>query len=159
VGKTPGSSGRSLALRFLEPQTSALETKRQSSRCLTARPFRCVVAFVLGSTLSTLLEKINGNLVCTRVGRKLGSWFSLKFSPAALLGRSLEEDNQAARSMTRGDRQVFVARIGASADGIAPLREFFIKVKEDSGMAYVVVLHLSPQHESNLTCSCSNSTA
>jgi two-component system, chemotaxis family, CheB/CheR fusion protein len=70
----------------------------------------------------------------------------------------LEEDNQTAHSMTRSDSPVFVAGIGASADGIAPLREFFNKVREDSGMAYVVVLRLSPQHESNLTCSCSNTT-
>jgi two-component system CheB/CheR fusion protein len=67
----------------------------------------------------------------------------------------LEEDNQTAR----GDSQVFVAGIGACGDGIAPLREFFNKAKEDSGMAYVVVLHLLSQHESNLTSSCSNSTA
>lgn len=71
----------------------------------------------------------------------------------------MEEDNQTARSTTRGDSQVFVAGIGASADGIAPLREFFSKVRKDSGIAYVVVLHLSRQHESNLTCSCSNSSA
>jgi two-component system CheB/CheR fusion protein len=44
----------------------------------------------------------------------------------------------------------FVVGIGASAGGIGPLREFFSHVHEDSGMAYVVILHLSPQHESNL---------
>jgi two-component system CheB/CheR fusion protein len=71
----------------------------------------------------------------------------------------LEEDNQTARSTTRGDSQVFMAGIGASADSIVPLCEFFNKVIEDSGIAHVVVLHLSPQHESNLTCFCSNSTA
>jgi two-component system CheB/CheR fusion protein len=44
----------------------------------------------------------------------------------------------------------FVVGIGASAGGITPLRQFFNGVKSDSGMAYVVILHLSPQHESNL---------
>jgi two-component system, chemotaxis family, CheB/CheR fusion protein len=44
----------------------------------------------------------------------------------------------------------FVVGIGASAGGIAPLRQFFEGVSRDSGMAYVVILHLSPQHESNL---------
>src|SRR5215472_9140488 len=62
----------------------------------------------------------------------------------------LEEHEKDARSATRHDSNLFVAGIGASAGGIAPLREFFSKVKEDSGIAYVVVLHLSPQHESNL---------
>jgi len=62
----------------------------------------------------------------------------------------LEDDEKTARSATRGDGNLFVAGIGASAGGIAPLREFFSKVKDDSGIAYVVVLHLSPQHESNL---------
>src|SRR5437899_5081153 len=45
---------------------------------------------------------------------------------------------------------LFVVGIGASAGGIPSLREFFSHVRDDSGMAYVVVLHLSPQHESNL---------
>ena len=44
----------------------------------------------------------------------------------------------------------FVVGIGASAGGIRALREFFDGVTEDSGMAYVVILHLSPQHQSNL---------
>jgi two-component system, chemotaxis family, CheB/CheR fusion protein len=44
----------------------------------------------------------------------------------------------------------FVVGIGASAGGIAPLREFFSKAPRDSGMAYVVILHLSAAHESNL---------
>ncbi|MBV8359940.1 MAG: chemotaxis protein, partial [Deltaproteobacteria bacterium] len=44
----------------------------------------------------------------------------------------------------------FVVGIGASAGGIAPLREFFSKVRRDSGMAYVVILHLSAAHESSL---------
>src|SRR5215470_14132258 len=44
----------------------------------------------------------------------------------------------------------FVVGIGASAGGITALREFFNRVGKDSGMAYVVILHLSPQHESTL---------
>ncbi|MBV8357629.1 MAG: chemotaxis protein CheB, partial [Deltaproteobacteria bacterium] len=44
----------------------------------------------------------------------------------------------------------FVVGIGASAGGIGPLREFFSHVNEDSGMAYVVILHLSAEHESSL---------
>lgn len=40
--------------------------------------------------------------------------------------------------------------IGASAGGIKALKEFFSMMPPDSGMAFVVVLHLSPEHESNL---------
>ncbi len=40
--------------------------------------------------------------------------------------------------------------IGASAGGIKPLKEFFAAMPADSGMAFVVILHLSPEHESQL---------
>jgi len=43
-----------------------------------------------------------------------------------------------------------VAGIGASAGGISALRKFFSRVASDSGLAYIVVLHLSPLHASNL---------
>jgi len=43
-----------------------------------------------------------------------------------------------------------VVGIGASAGGITALKEFFGHVTADSGVAFVVILHLSPQHESNL---------
>jgi two-component system, chemotaxis family, CheB/CheR fusion protein len=43
-----------------------------------------------------------------------------------------------------------VVGIGASAGGIHALKEFFSNVPDDSGMAYVVILHLSPEHESRL---------
>jgi two-component system, chemotaxis family, CheB/CheR fusion protein len=68
----------------------------------------------------------------------------------AVGGGQLEHDEKTSSSAIRSDGNLFVAGIGASAGGIAPLREFFSKVNEDSGIAYVVVLHLSPQHESNL---------
>ncbi|HEX7957565.1 MAG TPA: chemotaxis protein CheB, partial [Pyrinomonadaceae bacterium] len=43
-----------------------------------------------------------------------------------------------------------VVGVGASAGGIRAFREFFANVPERSGMAYVVILHLSPDHESQL---------
>ncbi|MBV9209018.1 MAG: histidine kinase, partial [Acidobacteria bacterium] len=43
-----------------------------------------------------------------------------------------------------------VVGIGASAGGIQALREFFEHVPAESGMAYVVILHLSPDHDSQL---------
>src|SRR5215469_15065557 len=57
------------------------------------------------------------------------------------------------------DRSFFVEGIGASAGGVAALREFFSHVKPDSGVAYVVIQHLSPQHESNLPALLQNQTA
>jgi len=38
--------------------------------------------------------------------------------------------------------------IGASAGGLAALRRFFQLIPEDSGITFVVVIHLSPEHES-----------
>ena len=43
-----------------------------------------------------------------------------------------------------------VVGIGASAGGLAALKTFFAGVPKDSGVAYVVVVHLSPEHESRL---------
>jgi len=43
-----------------------------------------------------------------------------------------------------------IVGIGASAGGIQALQEFFRQVPEHSGMAYVVILHLSPNHDSQL---------
>jgi two-component system, chemotaxis family, CheB/CheR fusion protein len=44
----------------------------------------------------------------------------------------------------------YVVGIGASAGGIEALKEFFRAVAPDSGAAYVVILHLSPDHDSQL---------
>src|SRR5687767_14546551 len=43
-----------------------------------------------------------------------------------------------------------VVGIGASAGGIQALKQFFSRVPNDSGIAYVVILHMSPEHESRL---------
>ena len=43
-----------------------------------------------------------------------------------------------------------VVGLGASAGGIKALQEFFQGMPPDSGAAFVVVLHLSPEHESHL---------
>src|SRR5262245_11844849 len=45
---------------------------------------------------------------------------------------------------------ITVVGIGASAGGIEALREFFAAVPADLGLAYVVVVHLAPHHESEL---------
>lgn len=52
-----------------------------------------------------------------------------------------------------------VVGIGASAGGIAALQAFFTAASADTGMAFVVVLHLSPDHESHLPQVLQRSTA
>jgi two-component system, chemotaxis family, CheB/CheR fusion protein len=46
--------------------------------------------------------------------------------------------------------RVTVVGIGASAGGIEALREFFDVVPADLGLAYVVIVHLAPNHNSEL---------
>src|SRR5437899_7514546 len=48
------------------------------------------------------------------------------------------------------EEDFLVVGLGASAGGIQALKEFFTRVPGDSGMAYVVILHMSPEHESKL---------
>lgn len=43
-----------------------------------------------------------------------------------------------------------IVAIGGSAGAITAFRDFFSAVPADSGMAYVVILHLSPDHDSKL---------
>jgi hypothetical protein len=52
-------------------------------------------------------------------------------------------------SQPKGD-DFLVVGLGASAGGIKAFKEFFANVPRESGMAYVVILHLSPEHESHL---------
>ncbi len=47
-------------------------------------------------------------------------------------------------------KDFLIVGIGASAGGIKALKEFFESVPADSGMAYVIILHLSPEHDSIL---------
>ena len=51
-----------------------------------------------------------------------------------------------------------VIGLGGSAGGLAALRTFFSHMPADGGMAFVVVLHLSAEHESNLASILQNVT-
>ncbi|HYW50792.1 MAG TPA: chemotaxis protein CheB, partial [Gemmatimonadaceae bacterium] len=51
---------------------------------------------------------------------------------------------------TRGYEMLPVVGLGGSAGSIAALRAFFEGTPDDAGLAYVVVLHLSPEHESTM---------
>ncbi len=52
---------------------------------------------------------------------------------------------------TLGDGLTRVIGLGGSAGGIGALRRFFTQMPATSGMAFVVILHLSPEHESSLS--------
>ena len=43
-----------------------------------------------------------------------------------------------------------IVGLGASAGGIQALKDFFANVANDTDIAYVVILHMSPEHESRL---------
>ncbi|MGB8507218.1 MAG: chemotaxis protein CheB [Pyrinomonadaceae bacterium] len=42
-----------------------------------------------------------------------------------------------------------VIGLGASAGGLQALKDFFTHMPSESGMAFVVIMHLSPNHESH----------
>ena len=71
---------------------------------------------------------------------------------------SMEERNGAAERRDPNEPAAVVG-IGASAGGIAPLQQFFEGMKADSGLAFVVVMHLSPVFESQLAAVLQQKTA
>jgi two-component system, chemotaxis family, CheB/CheR fusion protein len=65
------------------------------------------------------------------------------------MSKHVETGNKSPPSVSTED--VFpIVGIGASAGGLAALKTLFGHVAEDSGLAFVVVMHLSPEHESHL---------
>src|SRR5262245_51469165 len=60
------------------------------------------------------------------------------------------EDEAAGAAIPDSTASSLVVGIGASAGGIKAMQAFFSRVPTESGAAYVVILHLSPEHESNL---------
>src|SRR5687767_5122548 len=51
---------------------------------------------------------------------------------------------------TNRPKALTVVGIGASAGGLPALRTFFEALPSDTGMAFVVVTHLHPEHESHM---------
>ena len=64
--------------------------------------------------------------------------------------KKTEQQNIDSAMVKPAKDEFIIVGIGASAGGIQALQEFFRNVPANSGMAYVVILHLSPEHESIL---------
>jgi two-component system CheB/CheR fusion protein len=47
-------------------------------------------------------------------------------------------------SMKKANSQLRAVGIGASAGGLEALQQFFKNMPEDTGMAFIVIQHLSP---------------
>lgn len=61
-----------------------------------------------------------------------------------------EDTNIDPASIKPSDGEFLIVGMGASAGGIQAFNEFFQHTPPKSGMAYVVILHLSPDHDSSL---------
>jgi two-component system CheB/CheR fusion protein len=59
-------------------------------------------------------------------------------------------NSSAVKIHTDREEDFLIVGIGASAGGIQALQTFFKNVPKDSGCAYVVILHMSPDHDSKL---------
>ena len=64
-------------------------------------------------------------------------------------GQTIKAKNNPAPDREPDD--FLIVGIGASAGGVQALKSFFENVPADSNAAYVVILHLSPDHDSQLT--------
>jgi two-component system, chemotaxis family, CheB/CheR fusion protein len=66
-------------------------------------------------------------------------------------GASMGEDGATARANSKlADRRGLIVGIGASAGGLTAFKSFLSNVPSDSGMAFVLVQHLSPDYKSML---------
>lgn len=62
----------------------------------------------------------------------------------------IKKDLKSKNNLTSKDNFLMVG-IGASAGGLEAFKEFFAKISENSGMAFILVQHLDPNHKSMLT--------
>jgi two-component system CheB/CheR fusion protein len=62
-----------------------------------------------------------------------------------------DHELQALPSKEAGQSWPRIVAIGASAGGLEAIQEFFDNIPNDSGLAFVVIQHLSPDHKSLLT--------
>src|SRR5258707_11887760 len=64
--------------------------------------------------------------------------------------KSNDKTDDGGEHRPRSNGQIPVVGIGASAGGIGALESLLPLLKTDSGLAYVIVQHLDPHHESSL---------
>jgi two-component system, chemotaxis family, CheB/CheR fusion protein len=70
-----------------------------------------------------------------------------------------DQSESAGTASSTPEPHVPVCAIGASAGGVKALQSFFEKVDPDLGLAYVVIVHLSPEHDSQLSEILANRTS
>lgn len=68
----------------------------------------------------------------------------------AATGETAGGSSNGSRKRRDPDEPAAVVGLGASAGGIGPLQQFFTDMNPESGLAFVVVMHLSPEYESQL---------
>jgi len=61
-----------------------------------------------------------------------------------------EENMERGLTTKPGNHDFLVVGIGASAGGVEALQHFFEHVPEKTNMVYVIILHLSPDYDSQL---------
>src|SRR5262245_16774475 len=66
------------------------------------------------------------------------------------MGTSSERGGRNRRPRRKNTHDFWCVGIGASAGGIKAVEQFLERLPSNSNMAFVIILHLSPQHESNL---------
>ena len=68
------------------------------------------------------------------------------------MGKLKPKSSEAQTGLTRRapEDDFLIVGVGASAGGIQALKQFFSHVPPESNMAYVVILHMSPEYESKL---------
>jgi len=62
----------------------------------------------------------------------------------------IDQPNTDTAAIKPASDEFLITGLGASAGGIQALQEFFKHVPERSGIGYVVILHLLPDHDSRL---------
>ena len=92
-------------------------------------------------------------MAATLVRPRSGSWWPMNLNPSpdAPVTDSLPPDPAQDPGLRPSNLSFPVVGIGASAGGTQALTRFFERMAPNSGMAFVVVMHLSPAHESHLS--------
>ncbi|MFN4103021.1 MAG: chemotaxis protein CheB, partial [Tepidimonas sp.] len=68
-------------------------------------------------------------------------------------------DSPAATPATKGEQKLYTVAIGASAGGLGALEKLFAALPSDTGAAFVVIQHLSPDHKSMMASLLARHTA